>query len=154
MAFKITLGKCSYLSRCSLNTLSNNIHLGMWPVLLWMLMILQRKSPFPALLLHVLLWASTGRAVTSAKLYTTYQSIPLLKYYMPKPTVILSICCWSLQACHIHLATYLGEKNIYLITPQNDSQELTTNTKHPTPTAFEIRNAKMVVHLMSQRLLE
>lgn len=121
-----------------------------------MVTVLQRKSPLPALLLHVLLDVTNARAVTSAKLYTTYQSIPVVKYYIPKLTVILSICFWALQACHIHLTVELGEKNIYLITPQNDSQEITTNKKkHLIPTAFEIRNAKMVVmHLVSQRLLE
>lgn len=67
------------------------------------------KSPFPALLLHILLEQTHARAVTSAKLDATYQSIPLLKYYIllnyyiPNPTVILSICCWALQAHPIHL---------------------------------------------------
>lgn len=95
-----------------------------------MVTVLQRKSPLPALLLHVLLDVTNARAVTSAKLYTTYQSIPVVKYYIPKLTVILSICFWALQACHIHLTVELGEKNIYLITPQNDSQEITTNKKN------------------------
>jgi len=120
-----------------------------------MLTILQRKPPFPPLLLHVLLQQTHARAVTSAKLYMINQSIPLLNYCIPKPTVILSICCWALQVCHIHLTAYLGEKNTYLITPQNNSQEITTDEKYPTPTTFEMRNAKMVaIHLLSQRLLD